>query len=201
MTITAIRRQVRNANRYAIYIDGTYSFSLNADSLLSTKLVPGQTLSATQLAEYQKLAADDKVYTLALAYAVRRLHSRWELTDYLRRKGCSGDAATAVLAKLERLGFVDDRAFAEAWVRNRRRLKAVSIRRLTQELHQKHIAEDTITAVLAADQTDERAVLHELVARKRAQARYQDTTKLMQYLSRQGFSYDDIKAALAQEAD
>jgi len=50
--------------------------------------------------------------------------------------------------------------------------------------------------VLEEDETDERQVLRELIERKRRQAKYQDNIKLMQYLSRQGFSYGDIKSAL-----
>ena len=84
-------------------------------------------------------------------------------------------------------------------MRNRRLLKAVSKRRLMQELRQKRIADDVIQQVLAEDETDDRNVLRELVERKRRQSKYQDNLKLMQYLARQGFSYDDIKAALADE--
>jgi SOS response regulatory protein OraA/RecX len=35
-----------------------------------------------------------------------------------------------------------------------------------------------------------------VIERKRRQTKYQDDTKLMQYLARQGFGYDDIKSAL-----
>jgi SOS response regulatory protein OraA/RecX len=81
-------------------------------------------------------------------------------------------------------------------VRNRRLLKPVSVRRLKQELRQKRIADDIAEQVLAADETDDRAVLRELIARKRRQTKYQDDLRLMQYLARQGFGYQDIKNAL-----
>ena len=57
---------------------------------------------------------------------------------------------------------------------------------------------DVIEPVLKEDETDERATLRELVERKRKQTKYQDTMKLMQFLARQGFNYDDIKAVLAE---
>jgi SOS response regulatory protein OraA/RecX len=62
------------------------------------------------------------------------------------------------------------------------------------ELQQKHVSSDVINQVLAEDETDERASLRELVAKK--QARYPDRQKFMQYLARQGFSFDDIKSVL-----
>jgi SOS response regulatory protein OraA/RecX len=51
--------------------------------------------------------------------------------------------------------------------------------------------------VLAGDETDERSLLRELVAKIRQLTKYKnDDLKLMQYLARQGFSYSDIKDAL-----
>src|SRR6185369_11823164 len=181
---------------YSIYVDDKYAFSLSADALLEQKLVNGQELTEEQVKAYKKLSADDKAYGLALSYVARRMRSEWELSDYFRRKGYADELTQQLLAKLERLGMVNDQKFAEAWVRNRRLLKAISKRRLTQELRQKHVAEDVIDQALAEDEADERTVLRELVTRKRRQTRYQDDLKLMQYLARQGFSYDDIKAVL-----
>lgn len=198
MTITAIRQQERLKGRYSIYADGKYAFSLSANALLEAKLTVGQDLDAAQLKAYTKLSADDKAYALALAYAVRRMRSRYELAEYFRRKAYDDELAQQIMQKLEALGLVDDEKFAEAWVRNRRLLKSVSKRRLTAELRTKRIANDVIDHVLAEDETDERTVLRELVARRRKQTRYQDDQKLMQYLARQGFGYDDIKEALEE---
>ena len=82
---------------------------------------------------------------------------------------------------------------------DRRLFKATSLRRLTQELRQKRISDDIISRVLADDDTDELAVLRSMVGKKRQLSRYHDDMKLMQYLVRQGFSYDDIKTVLRVE--
>jgi len=199
MNISAIKQQERLKNRYSIYVDEKYAFSLSADALLETGLHTGQELDEAELKAYKKLSTDDKAYGLSLAYVARRMRSRWELTDYFRRKGYDEALGKQILQKLEGLRLVDDVAFAEAWVRNRRLLKPVSKRRLVQELKQKRIAEDIIEQVLNKDETDERSVLRELVARKRRQSRYQDDLKLMRYLAGQGFSYDDIKSVLQDD--
>ncbi len=201
MTITAIQQQVRSQSRYSIFVDGRYAFSLSADALLEQGLHPGQQLDDAELKHLKKLSADDKAYGLALAYVARRMCSRHELADYFRRKQYEDALGQQILERLERLGLVDDQAFAEAWVRNRRLLKPVSRRRLVQELRQKRVANDIIEHVLATDEADEPTVLQELIARKRKQTRYQDDLKLMQYLARQGFGYDDIKSALHADAE
>jgi regulatory protein len=201
MTVTAIKQQERIKSRYSIYVDGKYAFSLSADALLDQGLHQGQELDEPQLKAYKKLSDDDKAYGLSLAYVARRIRSRWELTDYFRRKGYEEALGQQILQRLEGLGLVDDTNFAEAWVRNRRILKPVSRRRLTQELRQKRVADDIIDHVLSEDETDDRAVLRELIARKRKQTRYQDDLKLMRYLAGQGFSYDDIKSAISTTED
>jgi regulatory protein len=66
------------------------------------------------------------------------------------------------------------------------------------ELKQKHVSEDVIRQTLEEDETDERDQLKALIAKKRG--RYPDRQKLMQYLARQGFRFDDIKSALQDDA-
>jgi regulatory protein len=166
---------------------------------LAEGLHSGLEVDEVQLKLYKKLSADDKAYGLALAYVARRMRSRHELSDYFRRKEYDAELSAQLIERLERIGLIDDTKFAEAWVRNRRLLKSVSKRKLTQELRQKRVADTIIDQVLAEDETDERAVLRELIDRKRRQLRYQDNLKLMRYLVGQGFSYDDVKSVLQNQ--
>lgn len=197
MNITAIKQQERLKGRYSIYADEKYVFSLSEGALLDEKLYIGMELSREQVKDYKKLSADDKAYGLTLAYVARRPRSEWELRDYLRRKGYDEVVSEQIMERLRTLGFVNDESFARSWVDNRRLLKPVSKRRLQQELRQKRVSDEVISKVLQEDETDEQDTLRQLITRKRKQTRYQDNQKLMQYLARQGFNYDDIKSAMA----
>jgi len=199
LQITAIKTQVKREGRYSIFVDGEYGFSLSADALLSEKLVVGQELTPADVKNYKKLSADDKAYNLALAFVARRMRSEGELHDYFRRKKYEPELASQLIARLKQAGFVDDYEFAKRWIENRRLLKATSIKKLRLELRQKHVENDTIQQVLEEDEADERDVLRELVAKKRTQTRYRDEQKLMAYLARQGFNYDDIKSVLQED--
>lgn len=201
MKITAIKQQVKRQDRYSIYGDGKYLFSFSQNELLNTGLKVGQELSEQQLAELRDTAVLDKAYDRALNLISHRPRSQWEIRDYLKRKDVSAQGAEAVVDRLAERGYLNDRDFAERWVATRRLLKSTSKRRLSQELRQKRIADDIISDVLAEDETDERQVLRELIERKRKQTKYQDNLKLMQYLARQGFSYDDIKTVVNNEAE
>ncbi len=196
MKITDIKQQVKRQGRYSVFVDGKYSFSLSDTALLEQGIHTGQELDETKLEALQQASADDKVYNSALAYAMLRPRSRWEMEQYLKRKHCSEPLAASILNKLSDLDLLDDEKFAHSWVANRRLLKATSRRRLLQELRAKRVADDVAERAVVQDDTDERQVLAELIARKRKQERYQDDQKLMQYLAGQGFNYGDIKAVL-----
>ena len=201
MQVTDIKQQVKRQGRYSIYVDNAYAFSLSENALLDQKIRIGQEVSAEQLRQYKEASKFDKAYNLVLAYVARRPRSEWELRDYFRRKEIEEEAGDRILSRIKNFGYIDDTAFARSWVENRRLLKSVSRRRLMQELRQKHVQDDIIRLVLEEDKTSDRDTLRQLIERKRKQTRYQDETKLMQYLARQGYGYDDIKSALKTDED
>ncbi len=196
MKVTAIKRQVKRTDRYSIYIDDKYSFSLSENELLNAGLKINQEFTETELNSLKEKAILDKAYDRALNLISRRPRSEWELRDYLKRKDYDEETTDQTIDRLRKRGYVNDKEFAQRWIENRRLLKATSKRRLRQELKQKRVADEIIDEALAEDETDEREVLRELVGRKRKQTKYQDNLKLMQYLSRQGYNYDDIKNVL-----
>ncbi|HET7320783.1 MAG TPA: RecX family transcriptional regulator, partial [Candidatus Saccharimonadales bacterium] len=89
----------------------------------------------------------------------------------------------------------------EMFVNDRRLLRPTSKRKLITELRKKHVAGDVIEQAVGNEYEDEQTALAAIVARKRKQTKYLDDLKLMQYLARQGFNYDDIKRALNQESE
>lgn len=198
MRVTSIKQQVKRTDRYSVFVEGKYEFSLSDAALLESKLVTGQELTEKQVREYKQLSADDKLYSQTLSYIALRPRSRWEIEFYLERKKASPALAEKLLNKLSNVGLVDDRKFAEAFVNDRRLLRPSSRRKLVQQLRQKHVAGEVIEAVVGNESEDEQAALKKIIEQKRRQPKYQDDLKLMQYLARQGFNYGDIKAALAE---
>lgn len=199
MKITNIKQQVKRTDRYSVFVDGKYSFSLSENELLNQRLASGMELDERQLKELKEASGNDKAYGNALRYVAMRPRSQWELEAYLKRKGVEEPVAEVIIERLQRVGLLDDLAFARAWVANRRLLKATSVRKLKLELKQKRLSESIIEQVMREDETDERDALRQLVAKKRG--RYSDDIKLMQYLARQGFKYDDITSVMHEKDD
>lgn len=203
MKISNIVQQDKREDRYSIFVDGKYGFSLSEGALLESGLAPGQELDADELKHWKQESADDKIAGNALRYAAMRLRSTWEMEQYLKRKQASPALTEKILNKLSNINLLNDEAFAAAWVANRRLLRPTSKRKLQQELRAKRVPDEVIDITLAEDDAaDEQAALRELIAKKRSLPKYKaDPLKLMQYLARQGFNYEDIKGALDNEAD
>jgi len=199
MKITAIRPQQKIRNRYSVYCDDRYSFSVSEAMLLEQGLVAGQELTVADLNKYKQLSSDDNSFNRALRYAAIRNHSQWEMEQYLKRKDVSETQSNIIIARLGDLGFIDDQNFARSWIENRRLLKPVSKRRLEQELRQKHVDSEIIQKAMEDDPAKEIDVLKILILKKRQQSSYKDNHRLMGYLSRQGFSYNDIKNAMGED--
>lgn len=198
MKITAIKQQVKDHARYSIFVDDKFSFGLSELGLINSGIKIGQEISKEDLANYKDTSELDKLYGRVLNLLARRPRSEWEIRDNLKRKNVDPEKTDSILNMLSKRGYVDDKEFATRWVENRRLLKSISRRKLVVELKQKRISEDVISEVIAQDETDELEVLRDEIAKKRRQTRYQEDSKLIAYLARQGYNYGDIKQALEE---
>lgn len=196
MKITDIKQQAKRQDRYSIFIDGKYSFSLSEAELLAQSLKIGQEFNKAELETIKDEAAIDKGVYRVLNLIARRPRSRWEVEDYLKRKGYKSEEIEKITKNIEEKGHINDLDFAKRWTESRRLLKPISKRKLQMELRQKRVDDHIVQEALEEDETDEQEVLRELINKKRHQARYRDDQKLIAYLARQGFNYSDIKAVL-----
>jgi regulatory protein len=198
MTITAIKKQVKNPDRYSVFIDTRYSFSLSSEALLGSGLIAGQELTAEELKQQKEQSADDKMYNACLNLIARRMRSKGEIELYLKRKKVSPTLLSNILNKLSEKGLIDDKKFANSFINDRNLLKPTSRRKLILELRSKNVPGDIINEVIEDDDQQEKTNLIRIVENKRRQSKYKDDQKLMQYLSRQGFNNSDIKEVLAE---
>lgn len=111
--------------------------------------------------------------------------------------GVSEENAERTFNRLVKYGYVSDEKFARWWVENRNQKKGTSLRKLRAELRSKGIETGIIEMVLGESERNDSDELQKIIAKKRS--RYDDEQKFMQYLARQGFSYDAIKSALQSD--
>ncbi len=196
MKISEIKPQLKRADRFSIFINHKYSFSLSSEELLEAKLYVGLEISDADLAKFNKLAENSLVRAQCFRYLSYRLRSEWEMETYLKRKGYSQDIIKNTIDYFLARKLIDDQEFANRWIENRLLLKPTSINVLKQELKQKRIKSEFINQAIIEHEIDELQIIRQLIEKKRQQHKYQDDLKMMQLLARKGFSYDHIKRAL-----
>lgn len=205
--ITALKTQVRDKSRVNVFVDGKYRFSLDLNQVAELGIRTGATYTESELVELENESQFGKLYTRTLEYAFVRPRSMREIRDYLYRKtrdtryktgeikkGVSPELTTRVFDRLIDKGYVNDEKFARFWVENRNMRKGSSMRKLQSELQAKGVEAGIIQQVLEGTDRSDDDELKKIIAKKAR--RYDDEQKLMAYLARQGFRYDDIKQAL-----
>lgn len=219
MIITNLKQGVKNPNRVNVFVDGKFEFSLDITQVVDYKLKVGKELTAREFDELKKASEFGKLYQRALEWVLVRPRSIKETRDYLYKKlrlsasdafprarlygarsflvapaGATNSSADnselidTIVERLKAKKYLDDRRFAEFWVENRFVKKGVSRKRLQMELMKKGISREIIDEVLNA-RNDEEEIL-KIIVKKRT--KYTDE-KLIQYLCRQGFSYELVR--------
>jgi regulatory protein len=167
----------------------------------------GNEYSETELADLENESQFGKLYMRALEYSLMRPHSQHELSQYLYRKtrdtltktgsirkGVSKALTERVYDRIIEKGYVNDANFARYWIDNRQLRKGISKRKLQAELASKGVDRSIVESLLLQTERSDEDEIQKIIEKKAN--RYDDEQKLIAYLARQGFSYDDIKQAI-----
>jgi len=106
----------------------------------------------------------EQAFEIAGRFLGTRPRSRWEVEQRLHRAGASDDVVATALERLERIGFVDDVAFARWWVEQRDRHAPRGRVALETELRAKHVPPAVIAALRDASDTERSATDDERAA-------------------------------------
>lgn len=149
MTITKLVPQRRNPDLVNVHIDGEFRTAVAYPVLAEERVCTGDAITTEQLDRL--LAADErwKAKNAALVLLGVRARARGELEERLRGKGYSAGAIAHALGEVDRLGYIDDAAFAESWVRDRLRLRPRGSHALVYELVRKRVPADIARAAVA----------------------------------------------------
>ena len=139
--ITSIEPQKRNLKRRNIFLNEAYAFGLDEEVVLKYHLHEGDTVSEetvqTVLLEEERVRAKQKALSL-LAYRAR---SKAEIRERLSQRGYDQNVTDSVVSDLERVGLLNDPAFASAYVQTRMVQKPMGKRLLIRELLGKGVTE------------------------------------------------------------
>ena len=150
--------------------------------------------------------SQSSAYEYALKLLTARSYTGRSLLRKLTRKGIEPDEARAVLERLESSGLVDDAKYARQYARSKVIGSGASMRRVTQDLRRKGIAEGVAKAaleqVLEDEEVDVRKNAERAARKKLAQMGDLDPLvlrrRLFGFLARRGYELEDIKGVMSK---
>ena len=207
-TITRLAQQKKDLDRVSVFVDDAFAFGLAVDLVIEAGLRKGQALSAERQRELLVRQETFAAKASALAGLANRARTAHEVRDALARKGFAEAVAEDTVADLERLGLVDDAAYARSFVRGRFSARGYGPARLRQDLTRKGVDRATIDAALAelTEAEDLGEAARDQAARKWRSLGSEDDLrkrkkKTMDYLVRRGFGFDQARTAVDAVAD
>ncbi len=197
MRITSLEQQANNPERINLYLDGSFSLGISAELMLTLSLHIDQELSDSDLEQIKSEEARQQAIERAINYLSFRPRSQAEVRRYLRKKETPPEIVDAVLERLHRLDYVNDRAFATFWVESREQFNPRGSQALRNELRLKGVEREIVEEVVDNEHDEELALR---AGRKKAllllQTPEMDYAKFRNrlggFLQRRGFSYDVI---------
>ena len=203
MNVTAIHPRKRQPELLDVFVDDSLRTTLHREIVLRAGLHVGDPVDEEGIVELEREDLLWRARDSALTLLSFRARTVTELARRLQEKQFPAEVVNACVEELVEKGLVDDSSFAEAFVRDRVRLRPRGPRRLIQELRAKGVdpetASDVIDGVLRDHETSELELAREAAARwprRPGEDTLRARRRLAGFLTRRGFSSDVVRGVL-----
>ena len=151
------------------------------------------------------MTADEILYKLAAKCSTSE-QCLSDIEAKLSRYDLTEEERTRILRHLIEEKYIDDRRYAEAFVRDKYRFNKWGRIKIAQGLRMKGIDRETIDAAMEAiDEREYLDILRDLIKAKRKSTRgksdYEINGKLMRFATGRGFEYAAIRQCMGSAAD
>lgn len=203
MIITKIEQQLKQTDRYNIYIDGEFFMGVYEDTLLRFQMRKGDEISAEKLKEIKELDEYNYGKNIAYKYLSYKPRSIKEVKNKLTYKKISKPAAEKIIEHLKKYDFVNDEDYAKMYVKEKINRKAMGESMLKFKMIDKGIDKEIISKVVAENYSEEKQIeagkklLQKYLKKKSAiEDKLELKKKCYQYLFSRGYSYSIISQIL-----
>lgn len=114
--ITKVKGQKKNKDRFSIFINDEYAFSVSKDILANYHLYKGKTLAEREISELIEADSLHRAYVQAIHYLSYRMRSVQEVVHYLERKDIPTEQIEQTIIRLLDEGLLDDAKYAQAFI-------------------------------------------------------------------------------------
>ena len=145
-----------------------------------------------------------KAKYVACIYLARRMHTKSEMYNKLIKKEYTPEICEKTIEALIELGYINDVDYVERYTKDATNLKKHGINRIRRDLKQKGIDEETIDKTISELDIENSEILAKLVEQKADRLDLKDIkqkNRLIGFLLRRGYKYDEIFNAIREYCD
>jgi regulatory protein len=200
--ITSVEKQKKSRNRYNIFLNEQFAFSVHEDMLVIYRLLKGEYVNATRI---EMIITEDeyhKAFLEALRFVGRRPRSRKEIELKLEENGYGEETVTRTIQKLIEQKIIDDEQFANMWTEHRLFSQKKGRRWVQQELQQKGLSKELIQEALAnVNKEAEFEAAYDIAKKKWLTTKgepFERKHKLAAFMLRRGYSNTMVNTVLKQ---
>ena len=197
MRLTKLEPSTKRKGRWLCHLEDGTILRVGEGELVAFSLYAGMDLDGETRSRLEAAAQTAKAKDRALNILAARPHSRRELTGKLAEKEVPPAQAEEIADWLERLGLLDDAAYAQTLVRHYV-AKGYGVYKLREELYRRGVPKDLWDGALEGLEEDT-AAIDDLLRRKLRGADPEDRKALKRAtdaLARRGYRWEEIGAAL-----
>lgn len=200
--ITKITQQKKDSERYNIFLDEKYAFSVHETVLVKFGLTKGMFLEDWTIDEMVYEDEVSKAFNRGLHFLGFRMRSEFEVKTKLLEAGHGEAVVLEAIVKLRKLGFLDDESFSEALLQTQKKTSSKGPKAIQQELQRKGIGKELQDKILDTYSEEEqvevaRKLAEKAAASNRSMPPRQLQQRIQNALLRKGYSFDIIQQALA----
>ena len=197
MTVTKIEPVTKT--RYKVYVDGQFAFVLYKGELSRYHIAEDSELEEKTYQSIRKeiILKRAKLRAMHLLNDMGRTES--QLRTKLLRNDYPSDIVEEAIAYVKSFGYINDAEYTRSFIENRKEKK--SKKEIYAALCQKGLPKDLIETALEECYADDDSIaaIEAIVRKKKFDHKstdYKEMQKMMGYLVRKGFRYDDIRQVI-----
>lgn len=208
--ITRITTQKKSKDRYNIFLskggDEVYGFSVDEAILIEYRLRKNLELDDAMIETLVQKDTLHKSYTQTINFLSYRMRTKKEIHDYLVKKEANPEHISPIIKRLTDEKLLDDKQFADMFVRTRMNTSSKGPMIIKKELMEKGVA-----AMIASEAVEKYPYevqfenVSKWIEKKLNQSKKESHRKQIQQLQstlmQKGFTQDVIKDALAEMED
>ncbi len=204
--ITKIEYQKKNKERFNIYIDDEYGFSVDISIVINYSLIKNMELDDALIDSILKSEEKISVYNYGISVLSRYSKSEYELRLKMKNKGFDSRLIDNAVNALKEQRYLDDERYCEMFINDKINISKYGVRKIKEALYYKGIDKEIIEEKIkriSAEGEEERAfilgekkllIIKETDTRKKA-------AKLSNYLIGKGFEYDTVNKTVKRLID